>query len=85
MFKKFKDKALDMLYLTPMIHIERNREMLIENCKRIEEYNDIFMKLISGDLCIQIWGNNLRAYDFRTNGLIIKGNITHIEFEEMRT
>ena len=84
MLKNIKDKTLDTFYLTPMIHINDNREILIENCKRIEEYNDVFMKLISGNLCIQIWGNSLRACDFKTKGLIISGRISQIEFIERR-
>lgn len=68
--------------MNPGIHMESNRELLIENCRRIEEYNEVFMKLISGQLCIQIWGTDLKAYDFKTRGLIVKGRITQIEFIE---
>lgn len=68
--------------MNPGIHMESNRELLIENCRRIEEYNEVFMKLISGRLCIQIWGTDLKAYDFKTRGLIVKGRITQIEFIE---
>lgn len=68
--------------MNPGIHMESNRELLIENCRRIEEYNEVFMRLVSGRLCIQIWGTNLKAYDFKTKGLIIKGRISQIEFIE---
>lgn len=84
MFKRITDKTLDLLCLTPLIHIESDREMLIENCRRIEEYNDIFIKILAGDLIIQIWGNGLRADDRQTDALIIRGKISHIEFEERR-
>ncbi len=80
--EKFTDKARDLFYLTPQIHFDCNRELVIENCRRIEEYNDVFMKLISGRLCIQIWGSGLRAYDFKTKGLIIRGRISQVEFIE---
>ena len=43
------------------------------------------MRLISGDLCIQIWGSNLKAYDFKTKGLIVRGKITQIEFIERKS
>ncbi len=82
MFDRAADKARDVLYLNPGIHIESNKELLIENCRRIEEYNEVFMRLISGRLCIQIWGSNLKAYDFKTKGLIVKGKISQIEFIE---
>lgn len=82
MFKKIADKALETFYLTPLIHMNNNKEMLIENCRRIEEYSEIFMRLISGNLCINIWGSNLRAYDFHKDGLLINGKISHVEFIE---
>lgn len=81
-FGKFSDKTRDLLYLNPGIHIESNKELLIENCRRIEEYNEIYMRLIAGSLCIQIWGSGLKAYDFKTKGLIVRGKISQIEFIE---
>lgn len=82
MFEKVSDKARDLFYLNPLMHLDSNKELLIENCRRIEEYNEIFMRLISGDLCIHIWGSGLKAYDFKTKGLIVKGKISQIEFIE---
>ncbi len=82
LFGRIADKTRDILYLNPGIYIEGNKEMMIENCRRIEEYNEVFMRLIGGGLCIQIWGSGLRAYDFKTKGLIIRGKITQIEFIE---
>lgn len=82
MFKKVTDKALEAFYLTPLIHMDGNKEMLIENCRRIEEYSEVFMRLISGKLYINIWGNGLRAYDFNKSGLLISGQISQIEFTE---
>ncbi len=82
MLEKLTDKTRDLFFMNPGMHIESNRELLIENCRRIEEYNEVFMRLISGNLCIQIWGTNLKAYDFKTKGLIVRGKITQIEFIE---
>lgn len=82
MFDRIADKTREVLYMNPGIHIESNRELLIENCRRIEEYNEVFMRLISGGLCIQIWGSGLKAYDFKTKGLIVRGRISQIEFIE---
>lgn len=82
MFDKIADKTRDKLYMNPGIHIESNREVLIENCRRIEEYNEVFIKIISGRLCIQIWGSDLKAYDFKTKGLIVRGRLSQIEFIE---
>lgn len=82
MFEKISDKTREILFMNPAMHMESNREVIIENCERIEEYNEVFMQLVSGRLCIRIWGNGLRAYDFRTGGLVVKGRISRIEFDE---
>ncbi len=82
MFGKITNKARETLYMEPQIHFDCNREILIENCDRIEEYNDVFMQLISGKLCIRIWGSGLRAVDFQTKGLLIKGKLSAVEFIE---
>lgn len=82
MFRKISDIAFDKMCLQPQIHFDCDREMLIENCRRIEECNEVFMRLVSGRLYINVWGSGLRAFDFKTNGLIIRGKFSGIEFEE---
>lgn len=64
------------------IHIAGNYEIFIENCRRIEEYNEVLIKVKTKKLYIEVWGNDLRAFDFKTNSLIIRGKISHIEFTE---
>ena len=76
------EKLADRLYLGPGMYVEGNREIFVENCRRIEECNEILMRLISGKLCIQIWGSGLRTFDFKTHGLVIRGRIERIEFAE---
>ena len=66
MFDKWNEKVRGMLYLDSGLILDSNKEMIVENCRRIEEYNEVFMQLLSGDLCVQIWGSGLRAYDYRT-------------------
>lgn len=82
LFNKIKEKGLDTFYLEPQIYFDCNHELLIENCGRIEEYNEIFMRLVSGSLFIQIWGSDLRAFDFKAKGLIVRGKIERVEFIE---
>ncbi|MBR1591791.1 MAG: YabP/YqfC family sporulation protein [Ruminococcus sp.] len=77
MHEKIKQK----FYLDSEIFISGNREIIIENCKRIEEYNEVFIRLVSGGLHINIWGDSLKAYDFRTDSLVIRGKISRIELE----
>ena len=82
MFRRLADKARDELYLSPQIHFDCDRELLIENCHRIEEYNEVFIRLVSGRLYVQIWGSGLKAYDYNTQGLVVRGKISQVEFIE---
>ena len=81
MFDAFSERARKAMCLDTDIHISGGREVIIDNCRRIEEYNEVFMRLSAGRLWINIRGSGLRAYDFRTGGLVIRGSIEHIEFE----
>ena len=64
------------------IHIAGNYEILLEKCRRIEEYNEVFIKVKTKKLYIEVWGNQLRAFDFKTDSLIIRGKISRIELIE---
>jgi len=84
MFEWLSELTRDTLYLNSGIHISDNKELIIDNCRRIEEYNEVYMRLVSGRLYINIHGSGLRAFDFRTGGLVIRGYIERIEFTERR-
>ena len=84
MFEKIADSTRDALFLNAGIYIEDNKIMTVENCERIEEYNDIFIQLLSGGLIIRVWGDELRACGYRTKGLVIRGHIARIEFDKRK-
>ena len=42
----------------------------------------MLMSVACGKLLIHIWGNDLRAFDYKTGGLVIRGKIAQIELEE---
>ena len=64
------------------IHITGNNEIFLENCRRIEEYNEVFIKVKTKRLYIEVWGNNLRAFDLKTDSVVIRGKISRIEIIE---
>lgn len=76
-----KDKAMRALYLNSMMHIDGNRRVEIENCKKIIEYNDICVRLKTNSCTVCVWGANLRVDDFCTGGIVINGKISSVEFE----
>lgn len=70
------------LYLNTYINLTDNTHMEIENCKRILEYNDVFVKLQTSTLIVGIWGQDLRLSDYNTDGIVVEGKFTSVEFEE---
>lgn len=76
---KIIEKGRSMLYLNTIIQISDNKEVIIENCKKIIEYNDIFLKVKTRNMIVQVWGHNLKINDYNTGGIIIKGIIESIE------
>ncbi|HPY86174.1 YabP/YqfC family sporulation protein [Ruminococcus sp. XPD3002] len=82
MFDKLTREMRDTLYLNSDMFLSSNRELVIENCQRIEEYNDVYIRIASGGLFIHIWGNSLRADGFRSGGLRVHGRISRLELTE---
>ena len=84
MFEWLSELAREKLFLSEGIHISENKELIIDNCRRIEEYDQVYMRIVSGGLTIDIRGNDLKAYDFSTGGLVIRGCIEQISLTERR-
>ena len=69
-------------YLNTYMTLTDNTHMEIENCKRILEYNDVYIKLRTATLTVGIWGQDLRISDYNTDGIVINGNFSSVEFEK---
>lgn len=85
MLEEFLEKTRNAMCLGCNIFIEGNRTVTIEKCRRIEECSDVFISLISDNMIIRIWGSNLRASNYSTEGLVINGTVSQIEFAEKGT
>ena len=68
-------------YTNTYAALSDNTHLEIENCKKILEYNDIFIKIQTATITICIYGNDLKISDYNTDGLIIDGILSSIEFE----
>ena len=85
MFERFAERARESLFQNSSIHISGRNEIIIDCCQKIEECSEVYMRIISGGMCLNIRGTGLRAYDFRTGGLVIRGELEQIEFTERRS
>lgn len=69
------------LYANTMIHIADNDELEIESCKQIIEYNDIFIRVKTSTLFVEIWGTDLTVDDFGGGTITVKGCISSVTLE----
>ena len=72
------------LYLNTYMNLTDNTHLEIENCQKILEYNDIYVKIKTSTLIISIWGQNIRISDYNTDGIIIDGKFSSVEFEQSK-
>lgn len=64
----------------PHIEMIGNRQLLIENCKGIVEYEDEQIRLNTGRYILKIQGRHLSLVNMSDEDLFIKGSITRLEF-----
>lgn len=81
-YNNFVNKYLkNKIYLNSSISITDNSHMEIENCSKILEYNDIYVRLKTATIILQIWGEGLMISDYNTSGIIVDGKIFRVEFD----
>ena len=57
-----------------------NREIVLEGCKGILEYDDNVIRVWTKTMEISFWGNQLTLKCLNTDNIIIEGNLERIEF-----
>lgn len=71
----------EKLYFNTYMNLTDNTHIEIENCKRILDYSDVYLRIRTSTLTICIYGENLNISDYNTDGMIIDGKFSSIEFE----
>lgn len=71
------------LYANTMIHIADNDELEIEACRQIIEYNDIYIRVKTSTLFVEVWGSGLTVDDFGNNTISIYGKISSVGLEPL--
>ncbi len=72
------------LYLNTYMNLTDNTHLELENCKKILEYNDIYVKIRTSTMIVSIWGQNIRISDYNTDGIIVDGVFSSVEFEKLK-
>ena len=80
MYKKQQSVIDEILFRTPIIILNGNHQVWIENYKRILEYQKDQLKILTGQGKVSIIGNNLSIEEFTKDGMRVIGCITNIQF-----
>lgn len=64
----------------PKIEMLGNREMIIDGCKGVVEYDETIIKLSLGEYVLSLSGDNLLINSFDNSVAIISGQICEISF-----
>ncbi|MDO4200141.1 MAG: YabP/YqfC family sporulation protein [Clostridia bacterium] len=64
------------------VHIEMrsNRELALEGCQKIEEYDENIVKIKVPKMWVSVFGKNLELRCLNTDSLIVSGFISCVEF-----
>lgn len=69
-----------LIYQESVVAVTAGRQVYLENCRRILEYNDIRIALQMSDAELYIWGRNLCAENSSPDTMTIYGEIQSIEW-----
>lgn len=84
MEKHWKRTMRSWVYLETYLHLQGNHELRVENCMKILEYNEALVRLQTRDMTVEIWGMNLRVYDYNDSSVIVRGTVQSIQMHEKR-
>ena len=72
--------ATDLFADEPKIEMLGNREMIIDGCKGVVEYDESILKLSLGEYVLSLSGDNLLINSFDNSVAVISGQICEISF-----
>ncbi len=79
---KAKNRIVPELFIDePKIEMLGNRELIIDGCKGVVEYDESTIKISLGNKVISVLGDNLVIQSFDSSVAIISGTIVEITFE----
>lgn len=76
----FSKSPLSSMLSSFHIEMKSNREIVIEGCKSIEEYDENMIKIKVKKMVISFFGRDLEIKCLTYDSLVIEGFVTSIEF-----
>ena len=81
---RWKREMMGWMYLDSYLHLHGNRQLRLENCRRVLECNDLRVRLETRDLTVEIWGTGLRVFDYSDNSVLVRGKISSVQLSERK-
>lgn len=75
-------RTKDFLAVSSSLQIYDNTKAVLGICRRILEYDDIYLKADTGNVVVEIWGNDLLINECGEEGIEVTGKIKSVEFSE---
>ncbi len=80
--KNIIENGKDFFCICSQIQITSDSKVLIDGCKKILEYNDVFVKVKTWEMTVNIWGSGLTVNDFGNSAIYVCGKIQSVELEK---
>ena len=88
--RQFREKFDELSYLgtgndllMPHIELDSNKEVKVEGCKGIIEYNNCIVKINCGKLVLKITGTSLCLNNLNSGLFSVSGEILSLEFSTL--
>ena len=81
---RWKREMMGWMYLDSYLHLHGNRQLRLENCRRVLECNELRVRLETRDLTVEIWGTGLRVFDYSDNSVLVRGKISSVQLSERK-
>lgn len=78
--KGTKKKTLfkEMLCLNSYISIIDDSSVLVENCRSINECNEIMVRVSTKENDVEIWGSELKVTNYTNTSMLVEGRINSV-------
>ena len=78
--KKANSYVKDNVLSSVHIEMKSNRELVLEGCQKIEEYDENIVKIKVPKMWISVFGRDLELRCLNSDSLIVSGIICSVEF-----
>lgn len=78
--KKANSYMKDNVFNSVHIEMRGNRELILEGCQKIEEYDENIVKIKVPKMCVSVFGRSLELRCLSPDSLVVSGVIGSVEF-----